>query len=110
MRGIWDRTKNRSRRRKLMSAHHGRLDGKIAIVTGGTQGLGATITRLFAERGAKGIVICGRNETKGQAKATEIERATGAKVVYVKADLGNVDDARNVVAACDDAFGRVDAL
>ena len=51
------------------------LDGKIAIVTGGTQGLGATIARLFAERGAKGIVICGRNEAKGKAKAAEISAA-----------------------------------
>lgn len=93
-----------------MSTDHGRLDGKIAIVTGGTQGLGATIATLFAERGAKGIVICGRNEAKGQAKADEIEAATGAKVVYVRADLANVEDARNVVAVCDNAFGRVDAL
>ncbi len=55
-----------------MTTDHSRLDGKIAIVTGGTQGLGATIARLFAERGAKGIVICGRNEQKGKAKAEEI--------------------------------------
>jgi NAD(P)-dependent dehydrogenase (short-subunit alcohol dehydrogenase family) len=93
-----------------MTTDHGRLDGKIAIVTGGTQGLGATIARLFAERGAKGIVICGRNETKGRAKATEIESETGAKVVYVQADLSNVEDARNVVAVCDRTFGRIDAL
>lgn len=93
-----------------MSTDPGRLDGKIAIVTGGTQGLGATIARLFAERGAKGIVICGRNEAKGEAKAAEISAATGTRVVYVKADLGKVEDARNVVHACDEAFGRVDAL
>ncbi|AJD42920.1 SDR family oxidoreductase [Rhizobium sp. SEMIA 4085] len=93
-----------------MTTDHGRLDGKIAIVTGGTQGLGATIARLFAERGAKGIVICGRNERKGKAKAEDISSRTGSKVVYVKANLGNVEDARNVVHVCDQAFGRVDAL
>jgi NAD(P)-dependent dehydrogenase (short-subunit alcohol dehydrogenase family) len=93
-----------------MSTDLSRLDGKIAIVTGGTQGLGATIARLFAERGAKGIVICGRNEAKGKAKAEELSAKTGAKVVYVKADLGKVEDAQNVVRACDQAFGRVDAL
>ncbi|NLS05327.1 SDR family oxidoreductase [Rhizobium sp. P32RR-XVIII] len=93
-----------------MTTDHSRLDGKIAIITGGTQGLGATIARLFAERGAKGIVICGRNEQKGKAKAEEISSKTGTKVVYVKADLEKVEDAQNVVRACDDTFGRVDAL
>jgi NAD(P)-dependent dehydrogenase (short-subunit alcohol dehydrogenase family) len=93
-----------------MNSHHGRLDGKIAVVTGGTQGLGAAVARLFADRGAEGIVICGRNEARGRAKAEEIETATGAKLVYVKADLGQVEDARNVIHACDRAFGRIDAL
>jgi NAD(P)-dependent dehydrogenase (short-subunit alcohol dehydrogenase family) len=93
-----------------MTIDHSRLDGRIAIVTGGTQGLGATIARLFAERGVKGLVICGRNEQKGKAKADEIAAATAAKVVYVKADLEQVDDAKNVVHVCDQTFGRVDAL
>ncbi|WP_439605215.1 SDR family oxidoreductase [Shinella sp.] len=87
-----------------------RLDGKIAVVTGGTQGLGATIARLFAERGAAGLVICGRNAAKGEAKAKEISGATGVATLYVKADLAVVEDARAVIAACDAAFGRVDAL
>jgi NAD(P)-dependent dehydrogenase (short-subunit alcohol dehydrogenase family) len=86
------------------------LDGKIAIVTGGTQGLGATIARLFAVRGAKGIVICGRNAKKGQAVCQEIEASSVCKVIYVKADLGNVEDCRAVVEACDKAFGTVDIL
>lgn len=87
-----------------------RLDGRIAIVTGGTQGLGATIARLFADRGAAGLVICGRNAAKGEAKAQEISGATGVKTLYVQADLEKVEDARAVIAACDKAFGRIDAL
>ncbi|WP_411035768.1 SDR family oxidoreductase [Shinella sp. BYT-45] len=87
-----------------------RLDGRIAVVTGGTQGLGATIARLFAERGAAGLVICGRNAGKGEAKAAEIYDGTGVKTVYVRADLERVEDARAVIAAADNAFGRVDAL
>lgn len=93
-----------------MNTETSRLDGKIAIVTGGTQGLGAAIARLFGERGAAGIVICGRNVEKGKAKATEIGAATGARTIYVEADLEKVEDGREVVAACDAAFGRVDAL
>ena len=38
----------------------GQFDSKVAIVTGGSQGLGAAIATLFIERGARGIVICGR--------------------------------------------------
>jgi NAD(P)-dependent dehydrogenase (short-subunit alcohol dehydrogenase family) len=87
-----------------------RLDGKIAIVTGGTQGLGAAISRLFADRGVAGIVTCGRSEAKGKAKAAEIAAATGVPVHFVAADLARVEDCRAVVAAADTTFGRVDVL
>ena len=43
------------------------MDGKIAVVTGSTQGLGEAIAHLFADRGCKGIVITGRNEKNGDA-------------------------------------------
>ncbi|MEJ1160670.1 SDR family oxidoreductase [Prosthecomicrobium sp. N25] len=86
------------------------LSGEIAVVTGGTQGLGAAIARVFAERGAAGIVTCGRSVEKGEAKAREIQEATGCRVVFVPADLARVEDCRAVIAAADDAFGRVDAL
>jgi NAD(P)-dependent dehydrogenase (short-subunit alcohol dehydrogenase family) len=93
-----------------MSENVSSLKGKIAVVTGGTQGLGATVARLFAERGAEGMVICGRNRDKGEAKAKEINAATGAKVVYQQADLEKVDNCRAVIARADQEFGRVDAL
>src|SRR6266568_6072849 len=87
-----------------------KLTGKIAVITGGTQGLGAAIARLFADRGASGIVTCGRSAAKGQAKAKEIQDATGTKVVFVAADLGKVEDCRSVIAKADAEFGRVDIL
>jgi NAD(P)-dependent dehydrogenase (short-subunit alcohol dehydrogenase family) len=86
------------------------MKGKIAVVTGGTQGLGAAIAELFAEREASGIVICGRSRDKGEAKARAIQEKAGTKVVFVPADLGNVDDCRAVVAAADAEFGRIDTL
>jgi NAD(P)-dependent dehydrogenase (short-subunit alcohol dehydrogenase family) len=89
----------------------GQFDSKIAIVTGGSQGLGAAIAALFVERGARGIVICGRAKEKGEAKARELSGETpGAKIVFVQADLANVDDCRNVVATADRQFGRIDVL
>lgn len=84
-----------------------RLDGKIAVVTGGTQGLGAAIARRFAEAGAAGIVICGRNREKGEAVAASI---TGTPVIFVPADLAETDDALAVIKAADGEFGRVDIL
>ena len=85
------------------------LAGKIAVVTGGTQGLGETIARLFAERGAAGLVICGRNSDNGARVAKEIS-AAGCPTVFVKADLAKVADCRKVVGEADRRFGRVDAL
>lgn len=87
-----------------------RLDGKIAVVTGGTQGLGAEVARLFAERGAAGLVICGRSIAKGEAKAEEIGARYGTQVHFVAADLAQVEDCRKVIAAARSHFGRIDAL
>ncbi len=85
------------------------LSGKVAIVTGGTQGLGAAIARLLAERDAQGVVICGRNAAKGEAQAEQL-RALGTQAIYVQADLGQVEDCRKVVQQADASFGRVDIL
>jgi NAD(P)-dependent dehydrogenase (short-subunit alcohol dehydrogenase family) len=85
------------------------LDGKVAVVTGGTQGLGEAVARLFAERGAAGLVICGRQTDKGEAVASDLTQG-GCRTLFVRADLARVDDARAVTVAADREFGRVDAL
>jgi NAD(P)-dependent dehydrogenase (short-subunit alcohol dehydrogenase family) len=85
------------------------LKNAVAIVTGGTQGLGETIARTLAERSAAGLVICGRNAERGTAVAKEIS-AGGCRTEFVRADLAVMDDVRQVGARADAAFGRVDVL
>lgn len=85
------------------------LTGKIAVVTGGTQGLGEATARLFAERGAAGLVTCGRNAERGESIARELT-ASGCATRFVRADLAQVQDCFAVMAEADRAFGRVDVL
>jgi NAD(P)-dependent dehydrogenase (short-subunit alcohol dehydrogenase family) len=80
------------------------------VVTGGTQGLGAAIAALLAQRGANGVVICGRNRDKGETQARLIKEATGSQSLYVPADLEQVEECRQVIARADAQFGRIDIL
>ena len=83
--------------------------GKNIIVTGSTQGVGAETAKLFAARGANSITICGRQEEKGNKVKKEIEDL-GSKCIYVKADLANVEDCRNIVKSSDKEFGTIHTL
>lgn len=87
-----------------------RMDGKVCIVTGATQGLGAAIARRLADSGAAGLVTLGRTAEKGEAVAAAITAGTGVPVHFVRADLASVDDCRRAVAEADRRFGRVDVL
>ena len=87
-----------------------RLDGKIPIVTGGTQGLGAAVARQFAHAGVTGLVTCGRNISKGEEVAAAIEGEHDIPVRFVRADLAELADCIAVVKAAEDTFGRADIL
>ena len=86
-----------------------RLDDKVVVVTGSTQGLGAAIARRAARLGAGGIVITGRNATRGESMRAELEDA-GAATVFVAADLADPGDCAEIIRACDERFGRLDGL
>ncbi len=87
-----------------------RIDGRIAVITGGTQGLGAAIARLFASAGAAGIVIVGRGTEKGEQLAAAITGDSGVPVEMVTADLGDIDAVQRIIPAAEARFGRVDIL
>jgi NAD(P)-dependent dehydrogenase (short-subunit alcohol dehydrogenase family) len=87
----------------------GRLDGRVIIVTGGTQGVGEAVALHAADNGAAGVVICGRQEDKGRAVVAALADK-GCAGEYVQADLADVEDCRQVVRRCDERFGRVDGL
>lgn len=91
------------------SLRHLSMDGKTAVVTGSTQGLGEAIAHMFADRGVAQMVITGRSAERG-AKVKAALEAKKVKTVFVQADLGKMEDVRKVVAACDASFGRIDAL
>ena len=100
----------RTRKRVLgMSEDPRRFDGKVAVVTGGTQGLGENVARQLAERGASGVVITGRNTERGEEVSGAL-RELGTKPLFVAADLADVDAPFEIIEAADQAFGRVDVL
>jgi NAD(P)-dependent dehydrogenase (short-subunit alcohol dehydrogenase family) len=83
-----------------------RMDGKVCVVTGATQGLGAAIARRLAAAGAAGVVVTGRNGARGQAVAESLP----CPAHFVAADLAEVADCRRVIAETDRHFQRIDVL
>lgn len=85
-----------------------RLDGKIVVVTGATQGLGERIARDAAAQGAAGIVVTGRNAARGEAVAADIGKT--APCLFVRADLGDEAQVRAIMEKGEARFGRIDGL
>ena len=85
-----------------------RFEGKVAIVTGGGQGIGETYAKSFAAEGAC-VVIAELNKEGGERVANEITEA-GQPAVFVETDVSSEQDAAAAVAAAQDQFGGVDIL
>lgn len=81
----------------------GLLDGRVVLVSGGTQGVGAGVARAAVREGAT-VVITGRRQELGEKVAADIS------AVFVRADVADVEQARASVAAVIAQFGRIDAL
>ena len=86
----------------------GRLDGKVAIITGSNSGVGAATAKLFAKEGAK-VVISARRLPQLEEVAAQI-KADGGDVLIVQTDVSKREDAENLVAKTVEAFGKVDVL
>jgi NAD(P)-dependent dehydrogenase (short-subunit alcohol dehydrogenase family) len=85
------------------------LSGKVAVVTGGSRGLGRAMSFGFAEHGAK-VVVASRKEDACRATAAEITAATGQDALGLACHVGRWEDCDRLVEAAYDAFGRVDVL
>ncbi|MGD1847234.1 MAG: 3-oxoacyl-[acyl-carrier-protein] reductase, partial [Salibacteraceae bacterium] len=85
------------------------LDGKSAIVTGGTRGIGRGIVKTFAEHGANVVFTYMSSEEKAKALAEELE-ALGVKALPMRSDAADYASAEKLVAATNEAFGTVDIV
>lgn len=86
----------------------GRLDGKVAAVTGGASGIGEATVRRFVAEGAS-VAFCDRDGERGRRVATELE-ATGAKVAFTQADVGAEAACLAFINGAAQKFGRLDIL
>jgi NAD(P)-dependent dehydrogenase (short-subunit alcohol dehydrogenase family) len=86
-----------------------RVDGRVALVTGGSKGLGKAMARGLAEAGAH-IVISSRHEEELRPALEEILHGTGRRGIYVVADMSKREDARRVASTALEKMGRVDIL
>lgn len=85
------------------------LQGKVVLVSGGTQGVGAGIARAAVSAGAS-VVVSGRRRDAGERCLDELRALGGHDAMFVQADVADVAQARHTVAATVEAFGRIDSL
>ena len=86
----------------------GRLQDKVAIITGGNSGVGAATALLFAKEGAK-VVISARRQPQLEEVAEKV-RAAGGEILPVVCDISKPEDADHLIAKTVETYGKVDVL
>lgn len=86
-----------------------RLEGKVAIITGGGKGIGFGLAKAFAREGAN-LIITGRNEERLIEAENKLEKEFGIEVLPIAADGADEDAIRNVVAKAIERFGKIDTV
>ena len=85
------------------------LEGKVAVVTGASKGIGAGIARALGEAGAS-VVVNYASDREGAQRAVDAILKAGARAIAVQGNVAKADDVRLIFAAAREAFGRVDVL
>ncbi|RWQ84364.1 MAG: SDR family oxidoreductase [Mesorhizobium sp.] len=86
-----------------------RLDDKVVLVTGATQGIGRAVAETLARAGAGGLLVTGREPVRGAEVAAALSEI-GTPTAFVAADLADPEAPAQLVKACISRFGRIDAL
>ena len=85
-----------------------RLEGKVALITGGTSGIGSATATRFAGEGAA-LAITGRNSERGEQVVRDIE-AKGGEALFIRSDVRSAEDCRHAVEQTLGRFGKIDVL
>ena len=84
------------------------LKGKVAVVTGGSSGIGKATVRRLAQEGAK-VIFCSSNPVKGEATAEEL-KMEGLEVEYIRADVSKSEDVRNLIGKVVEKYGKLNIV
>lgn len=84
------------------------INGKTAVITGGTSGIGLATAEAFLEKGAK-VVIAGRNAQRGADAEAQLKRVAPG-VVFCQTDTSNEDDVKALINFAVETFGSVDIM
>src|SRR6266581_7495666 len=85
------------------------LSGKVAVVTGGSEGIGRAAARSLGREGAR-VIVCARRADVLERAAADVAEETGAEIVPIAANVSQAPDVERVIQSAVDRFGRLDIL